>query len=1603
MKGQAIDQNDAPMGGVDGLFSLPMPVSHAQKKSATINHTVNAFLLEHSGGRGLTPADVDAFVNTTVDNYLAGQAKKKLSEGKEALEYLSKVYHSPSSIAKAAATADALTQPEQIYDSTLHQNLMPSPITQAIMQYRGAVPDYGPDLVKQRISNANYYSQVYHKAVTNTISEGISLIPRSGNHLLDAAIDSANNLIGFGEYFVAKDFLFGGIAGAMEYIVAHNFPDAPIKDRTLNPQKYINKLRQYGLNLPADKRKEWIQGIVAQIDDATLTHPLNVEVLDRVLGGIDDPNYIVTDANYAAAFDVAMLGLVAFPFGKLLDTVVSGYKATKGALLGSKLWEEVKSSVDDVVPGLKDVTEAAPKPRLKLVSPGEKPKVKLIGEKNGKPHIRVVSQGKKPRVRLVTPVQGLNPDSVVGAAASTARGADKLNAVLLAKDPEAAAKAMGTTVEDIVESTLLPDTALFEHLPNSFLSPSDVSRTVGNMRAGMESAVHAKMGDAQIIFHEEPQKYGFTLKSFVGRKQGVPFETEEQATALAATLPKQWKPEAVYSEDAGGYFVSMEQYHTWSKADQTLPDVLHVRNPLRNFINKLGLHHIMGFGTKITKEASRVRTAAGTETESVKRDMVKILTPFFHLTKGGMNNVLKVIEKYEGQNVTLSYNTLRAEGLSKWEAKAAQSVLEAGQYSYRRLNTILRGEANAEGWKQIVIGKRVRYARPSDKTIALHLDTRERGKVDTSTHSVWELIETGSRSRTVAVPHDSASDYILELPLKMMHDNGIYLPRLNQFNYYIEETLGDKSVIHYGADTIDEAEQAKNLANANRYLGDGSKVEYRLAKEIEQDRESLGPLEDAVKSGALNLNGRRWEEVKNLAGETRIADPADRLSALVHDTASAVGIKLLGQTWDKYLKDTWGVRLMDSGFNRHYASNETLRSAGFTDAQQKEMAKTIWQFMRNATGIEGSLTSGKMLASAKDGIAEAFFNYLPKAGKLVAGKYGEAAGLKLGKGIGREVSGVDSKAIKAMKTIAVNGYLRMNPARQLPIQFSNIPVFAGIDGGTTYTVSGGAFRDSVILATAKDILPKTGVTAPAVELLGDIAEAATKRLAGVFKVTPKHVEELLADWRASRHYDLAKSHALDIETMNDAGVMAKTQLGTAFNNISGFFGAFGYDAAASLEAKTAWLYARNSFKARTGKLPKSYNDWVVVNDRAESLRFDMNVTGVMRYQRGAPGVALQFFAAGLKAMSRAAFLETRFTPQERLRMFAYMFGSYGLTGLGLGSAVNAIADEAGVDLPDWAKQVTMQGFVASFINAIYEVAGQDPAKLDVSGAMAPNLQAINIGKQAWDTVTALSGLGPDGMQLTDLTPASTGFMGRIGEAIHFTKFLLGDVHLPPEEEAKLVSMEWLEVVPGFDSAMQAMVSYNTGLLFDSKGRVIQDVSKSEALGQISGFNPVEVAGLYKQKDDYYRQFSHEEETNAVMQAQKDAFKVIGPLLRKLSDKYDEKDMLTLYNLLRMQGVFTQVALPPLMRSAYYDAMVRDIQQMGDFSGEGFGNSIVQDGRIRGRGIFADEQEAINFLKDGADWPGKEKFILMLEGEQAVLEAIRQGQTTAEDVTNSWEK
>lgn len=239
-----------------------------------------------------------------------------------------------------------------------------------------------------------------------------------------------------------------------------------------------------------------------------------------------------------------------------------------------------------------------------------------------------------------------------------------------------------------------------------------------------------------------------------------------------------------------------------------------------------------------------------------------------------------------------------------------------------------------------------------------------------------------------------------------------------------------------------------------------------------------------------------------------------------------------------------------------------------------------------------------------------------------------------------------------------------------------------------------------------------------------------------------------------------------------------------------------------------------------------------ITRREQDLTFNMSSLSRGKVQSGFMRVPTQWLSYTLRSLEQV-FVGRNFTAAERARLFVALGPMYGLTGFGLASSADFIAEKMGIE----ADSSLYIGLKYGMLDALIDALPGD-VEIGLGQRLAPVGAITDTYKKIFEeaTITALG--GPSGEIAGNLYSAT---MDAITSLRH------GHTATLTEDLVKI-----LRQPSGLDNIGKAIGIFNNGVYRSKNGVTIDsEMSVGDGIVALTGFTPLEVVENYSRMDQIY--------------------------------------------------------------------------------------------------------------------------------------------------------
>jgi len=1350
------------------------------------------------------------------------------------------------------------------------------------------------------------------------------------------------------EQLLVPDFYFRVAEIASEVLGDGSVVDTAIRSgKTLTIADQIQAVRESILSAEPEQAQEFLDKIVNEVDSAGILTEGNQQKRDlllTMLDGIDLNDPVSGLENLFATIEIG--GLAASAFGPILRGVRSISTRVRAGLRAAR---RVDDSPEITAQDISDVL------------PSSKSK-----EKNN------------------APAPEIPAGSVADETGQTKGGAERLVAAATRPNADNATEALGTTVDEVFGSLVVPKSQNAAALPgkhpvveSAFIPDSQKSKILDQREKELVEMVGSRPHDSKVWI----QDGRIHSQTVIGNAKGGGFAQKSSAQRVINKSDELRESGAVpVKGENGQWFIALDDQKPIGLRDleSVKLEGVTVGGRWRRFLGKS-----QAFTAEFIR-GGNVAFRNGLETE---RLLKRTLQPFFRLNGDQKANVWSIMEEFENMvdpntgrvGVQPSAADLEARLGRGKQLQAALSLQEGVRKAWHIENKGVRDQLEGLGYgitkldnnSELILRPRSNPIPEDAKVLDLTKNRISVGKSNPERFALFELAEPTTEGARFARAPLGKEPIIDDLPAHVIRWRPGYLgPRIYKSPVFIDEVLQDGTrVTRHTAPT---ARHANDWIDRQRAVNPDVTFQPRRADEIQPDVGSSLPAfsEQYRLNNQLRTSHRKDEIIKDIdTGEVQVVPPSERLQRMISRTANTAGIR----KWTSAVEVMWDNTYSDL-FDSKFSLGRTPRV--------KEGVDPIDRRVQEALEIHAHARMMNGLAPAQTGVEVNSF-LLSVSDGIIGLSEGIPFVRRVGRAVANQISGLDNNIIRGAKGLAFNAFMALNPVRMAIMQRTMIPLYFGVEGGPAYFLGGRYFRDMMVLTG--DGLQSGEVTQKARR---NIAMTTARSLG----MTRKDAISLIEDFENSSLLQVLDNHIFALGDVKDVqrrarSVNAVREGGSKFTTL---MKSIGFDSAIASEIRTSWLLSRERFIKQKGRKPKTRDDFNEIDDVAFNLTLNQNPSDTLVTQHGTVSLFTQFLSHQIKMsgrlLSTAERLVTRgrsggdqvFTTGELVRMSAINLAIYGLEGWGVVTLANKLVDQTIPDsddpeiaaAKDQAKLLVAQGIGGFMANAVINMGlnPEEAVQMSFSGEFGPaNFFGSNVDTMA-NVVKSFATLSTapltQGLNFNFDSPALS-LIGGVGEAVKMGLMLNGGlVNLSPPEQALLTVERVARKFPLTNSLIQSIAINNLGFTIDSAGRPEVEANKRAAIAALAGIDPSDKAAMRQVLDDRFGEFdgtTEEDKFTAIEnQARDDARNIVTPLLRAQAGfgpiSWEQTE-----TFLTEQQEHWHTILDPDQYQTYYNTMVSELDALGTTRIESIRDMLirrVEEGNI---GIGVDHIEELRNL------------------------------------------
>lgn len=785
---------------------------------------------------------------------------------------------------------------------------------------------------------------------------------------------------------------------------------------------------------------------------------------------------------------------------------------------------------------------------------------------------------------------------------------------------------------------------------------------------------------------------------------------------------------------------------------------------------------------------------------------------------------------------------LRNRGMNDAEIRGFAAVRRMADLDWQIAGARMYAHYTAEGYRGVQIpghapmGAKVlanadeavqMTGRNRDAIRAVEVATGGKRQVSTlqSDEVLLKLVHPTQSGEIFAILKANRVDDLPGFPTNPIPYRADYLPRPYRYPVWVKYRDENGVMISYKpARSPKEAEKIITDLRANYPDRDWHAVR---TTELRDRPGGYDELEQLYEAGLLNTSVRGPDRMVDIGGHPRMFSVEDRIRSMMTKAADAQGLSLWARAQERAWIAKYGHLFQNSvtlGMDAEkILPNPAVIQATLNGEKQVQEALAVLRMIQNATGLGPK--QGQLLTQAtRNKIADALYN-IGTTSPVLKNKF---------RALGDEVSGMSSQISASWRTAAYVGFLSSNPIRQLPLQMTMIPSFAGISGGLKYG-AGDYWRHMPLLLS---------------DMLGG---KATPAIAKALGISPTELKVLQEQFARTGIPESVSGHVLNAGQIQDLGQQKITVFGDAMRSTHTMLRALGINAGIIAEKMSGWLFARNRwYTLNPGKTPDIHGERQIAH-WAEDLSQNQHKGDTIFVNRGALAWWGQFRTHQVKIQGRILSMlpggpgSGPWTQTEVRRMAGAHLLFWGARGFGfgdvaaqvvnhpvlarLGPAAQQVAQIIEDGLIDMATNHTLQAFDDQ----------RDPeTRLAITESFSPVFPVGGTYKYWLNLVEAIGAQDPGLMlEMWQNTPFQPATVGLAENAADVMAFGLRLAFIPsPAEDDWLRTSAFIErgsrMFPVTNNVVKFLHAKNYGQLIDRYGNNVTESSKSSAWGYLLG-------------------------------------------------------------------------------------------------------------------------------------------------------------------------
>lgn len=1062
------------------------------------------------------------------------------------------------------------------------------------------------------------------------------------------------------------------------------------------------------------------------------------------------------------------------------------------------------------------------------------------------------------------------------------------------------------STEDLIDSIAVPKVAGVDidktpYILSNLVDPQEQARLLADPSYVFQTVPALRINS---LVSSELQDGGITMTASFGTKNGAGYKSQAMA---ARANRREFGGQGTVTGSGNSWYIEVKgsrQFGYEDAGNARTPDLTIPGTRIgRWFADKAGkMLYTTEYGAVSSQTAVR-------STEMAEAALAKTAKPYLDLSAPSRTKVARALDEGDRDEVVHSLGTLRSVyGLNDKEIY--------GYAAYRRVadvqrvidSTRISAKAKADGWLNGAVDGRNQLLKPSTEAEAVlltGLPAQSIKAIDGTTGAAATitnlppnkvLVRLASPTRKgarFAVVDRASQKQWTPPPLDMLPNRAGYLPRQYKYPHYVS-LFEDGHAVQTLRPARSQLE-ADELVQELRAANPGADIRARQANEYRMvdSADELEALEDA---GLLYSSVRGVRRLEDPSGGVRIPTVDDRLRKLMADGAMAYGM----QRWADAQRMAWQAKY-SSLFKSSWSPGQPVGQLIPADARDAAMVRQAVheaEFINNTMGVGTQAEKGWMRAMGSD-IAERLYNTATRLDRLANKIRGDKKGSQLAtdlRDIGDNFMGASGRVLANAKTLPYLLFLAGNPIRQLPLQMTLIPSYFGVTGGAKYLFSGAFSRDFSILTAS-------GMVEGGAKLAGKLGSDA----------------ELVEQFRRSGLMESMEHHTM-VATIGTTGTTAKaTRMGDTIDTATKALTNVGIGAGIKIEKVSAWLIARNRWKAMNpGKKLEGGEAERQVAAFAEELSLNPNRGDTLPFNHGIMSVFTQFLSMQVKQMGRTlqavpGVHTGRLTKREAQQMAMVNLSVYGLGGYGSAQLANSIMDSdvfenVSEDVKQMSKELLHEGLANYTLDAVLSAASDSDVDMAFTESFSPNAQVggtINLVSKLgtgiftadYDTLASMRWQAP-----------ALGLGKNVADVVGFMAAVYGAPELPVEnsDEIKVVASlkKAASILPALNNFMKVEAAIQLGAKFNSRGDPTVMANYYEAMGALLGIKQREEIDMWALNNltGTGMNIAHEDAVPKVREAAYETSKWLLPLLDEMVDgKITYREALSYINLENMRA------------------------------------------------------------------------------------------------------